>query len=66
MVRLDDYPQLRQLAWNRPAATVLDDAEALALIEAQWRLLDPDSLTAEEWSLIDRLRREVGAGVLLV
>jgi len=66
MVRLDDYPQLRQLAWNRPAGAMLDDTEALALIEAQWRLLDANSLTAEEWALIDRLRREVGAGVLFV
>lgn len=45
---------------------MLDDTEALALIEAQWRLLDANSLTAEEWALIDRLRREVGAGVLFV
>ncbi len=45
---------------------MLDDAEALALIEAQWRLLDTNSLTVDEWALIDRLRREVGAGVLFV
>lgn len=66
MVRLDDFPQLRQLAWSRPAGVVLDDEEALALYEANWRFVDVGLLTPGEAALIDRLRREVGSGVLLV
>jgi len=34
MIRLADFPQLRLLAWNRPADSCLDDAEAFALFEA--------------------------------
>ncbi len=66
MIRLSDYPQLRLLAWQRQADAVLDDAEALALYEANWRFIDQASLTPFEAALIDRLAREVGAGVLLV
>lgn len=66
MIRLSDYPQLRLLAWQRQADALLEDAEALALYEANWRFIDPPSLAPFEAALIDRLVREFGAGVLLV
>lgn len=66
MIRLADYPQLALLAWQRPADALLEEAEVLALYEANWRFVDQPSLTPEEAGLIDRLIREHGAGVLLV
>jgi hypothetical protein len=66
MVRLADFPQLRLLAWNRSSADVLDDREALALYEANWRFVDQARLSKEERALIDRLVTNVGRGVLLV
>lgn len=66
MIRLADYPQLSMLAWQRPADTLLDDAEALAIYEANWRFVDQAALTSPEAQLIDRLVKEQGAGVLLV
>lgn len=32
-VRIEQYPQLRDLCWNRPANTVLEGEDALALFE---------------------------------
>jgi len=66
MVRLADFPQLRLLAWNRSSDDVLDDREALALYEANWRFVDQARLSKEERALIDRLVTNVGQGVLLV
>ena len=59
MIKLADYPQLRLLAWNRPA-------EAFALYEANWRLIEPADLTPAEATLIERLTHEQGKGLLLV
>ena len=33
IIRLDRYPQLRDLCWNRPADSLLEGGEALALYE---------------------------------
>lgn len=66
MIRLADYPQLRMLAWNRPADEEVDEAEALALYEANWRFVEPDALGETEAALLRRLIQEQGAGLLLV
>lgn len=66
MVTLKDFPQLRQLAWNRPADACLDDAEAFALYEANWRLVDLNDMAPTERALLARLLAEQGAGLLLV
>ncbi|MBI4754433.1 MAG: hypothetical protein HY778_03210 [Betaproteobacteria bacterium] len=66
MLRLSDYPQLRLLAWNRRDDDTIDEREALALYEANWRFVEPQHLTAAERELLDRLVREFGAGVLHV
>jgi hypothetical protein len=65
MIRLADFPQLRLLAWNRPADSCLDDAEAFALFEANWRFIEHEALTQAEAELLQRLIKEQGAGVLL-
>jgi len=54
------------LAWNRPAEAEVDDAEALALYEANWRFVEPETLNEAEVALLRRLVQEQGAGLLLV
>ena len=65
MVNIDDYANLSLIAWNREQR-LIEDAEALALYEANWRLVDVGSISPAEQALIDRLVREYGNGVLLV
>ena len=66
MLRLVDYPQLRLVAWSRPADAWVDEEDALALYEANWRFIEPQELTPHESQLIERLIHEFGAGVLHV
>lgn len=66
MIRLADYPQLRMLAWNRPENACVEEAEALALYESNWRLVDLPHMQAHELALLQRLTQQHGAGVLLV
>ncbi|MDO4682466.1 MAG: hypothetical protein Q4B17_06715 [Lautropia sp.] len=40
-LHLSDYPQLCLLAWNRDPDGWIDEAEAFALYEANWRHVDP-------------------------
>ena len=54
------------LAWNRPAEAEVDDAEALALYEANWRFVEPETQNEAEVALLRRLVQEQGAGLLLV
>lgn len=65
-LRLDDYPQLRLIAWNRKDDAVIDEEEAFALYEARWRHVDPETLTERERELIHRLTATWGAGLLNV
>lgn len=61
-----DYPELRQIAWNRDPMSVVTGKEALALYEANWRFVDQGRIKPFEQALIDRLVREYGNGVLNV
>lgn len=65
-VRLADYPQLRRLAWQLDAATVLTPVEALNLYERNWRHLDRDELESSESALLQWLIATVGGGRALV
>ena len=65
-IHVEQYPQLRDLCWNRPANTVLGGEDALALYERNWRFVDVEQLTAVERALIDQLVSEYGNGVLNV
>lgn len=64
-IRVDQYPQLRQLCWNRPDDAVVDGETALALYERNWRLVDRDAFTPHERQLLDRLVAEYGNGHFL-
>jgi hypothetical protein len=61
LVRLADYPQLRDLAWNR-VDELVPAKEAFQLYERNWRFIDPATLDDRERALIDRLKAEFGHG----
>lgn len=65
VVRLDDYPQLAQIGWNRAVREITGE-DALALYESNWRFVDQDKLIAREKTLLDRLVKKYGHGVLNV
>ena len=63
ILNIDDYPQMRLLAWNRVVRDIPAD-EAFALYEANWRFVDQDELTVNEAALINRLIKQHGKGIL--
>jgi hypothetical protein len=63
IVHLPDYPQLRDLAWNR-TDEYLPAKEAFQLYERNWRFVEPGLLNLEERALIDRLTARFGGGVI--
>lgn len=63
LVHLADYPQLRDLAWNR-TDDYIPAKEAFQLYERNWRFIEPDRLEPKEGELIDRLKKRFGAGVI--
>ncbi len=65
-IRLDEYPQLKKLAWQLQEVEELGPREALDLYERNWRHVDIDNLSAKERALVDALSRTLGAGRLLV
>lgn len=65
-IRIDHYPQLRQLCWNRPDDTVLDGRDALAIYERNWRFIDLDAMELEERDLLEKLVTAYGNGRLMV
>lgn len=65
-LRLDDYPQLRLIAWHRRGEGEIDEEEAFALYEARWRFIEEEKLSEKERELIRQLTERWGAGVLNV
>ena len=65
-IRLDDFPQLRKLAWQLEGVEALTPHEALDLYERNWRHVDAASLSKQERALVDQLSRALGSGRLLV
>lgn len=65
-VQVNDYPALKQLAWQLPGVTELSPAQALDLYERNWRHLDRDRLVPKERQLLQALVNELGGGRLLV
>jgi len=55
-IRLSDYPQLRQLAWQLQGIDELSPREALGIYERNWRHLDLNALEPHEQDLIRALR----------
>lgn len=65
-IRIQDYPQLALITWQRRADSELSEEEALALYEANWRYVDQASMSADEKALLQRLVVQYGHGVLNV
>ena len=59
-VRLADYPQLKQLAWQVHGTEELTPAEALSMYERNARHMDMQALEPAERTLIDALRVALG------
>jgi transcriptional regulator with XRE-family HTH domain len=55
-IRLQDYPELKRLAWHVHGVEELTPAEALGIYERNGRHLDATLLTAKEQDLIEGLR----------
>lgn len=65
-LHIAEYPQLRLIAWNRKDDDLIEEDEALALYERNWRYVDHAHITEKEQQLIDRLVVQYGNGVLHV
>lgn len=63
---LGDFPELRLIAWNRNAQDAITGEEAFDLYERNWRFVDEAALLPHERTLVDRLKREYGHGILHV
>jgi len=59
-IHLDDYPQLKKLAWQLKAGADLTPLEALGIYERNWRHIDHLALDSTERQLIDVLRLGLG------
>lgn len=59
-IRLADYPQLKQLAWQVQGTDELTPLEALGIYERNWRHLDLAALEPHERDLVDTLRLVLG------
>ncbi len=59
-IRLQDYPQLKRLAWQIHGTDALTPVEALGIYERNRRHLDLDALEPRERELIDALCRALG------
>lgn len=66
LIRLDDYPQLKRIAWQLRGALELTPQEALALYERNWRHIDAEAMDPGERALVQRLAATAGGGRLLV
>jgi transcriptional regulator with XRE-family HTH domain len=62
-IRMGDYPQLKQLAWQVHGSETLSPKEALDVYERNWRHMDEQTLTLHERQLIDALRLAFRGGV---
>ncbi len=60
---IDDYENLKLLAWNRTGKFVTR-REAFQLYEGNWRHVDRDAMAPEERKLIAQLTQEFGKGVI--
>ena len=63
LVEISDFPQLKQLCWNIKTE-FLTRADALAIYERNWRLIDQQALAPIERNFIDELVKEPGKGVV--
>lgn len=61
-IRMGDYPELKQIAWQVQGVETLSPTEAWDIYERNWRHLDELALTLHERQLIDALCLAFGGG----
>jgi len=66
LIEIDRYPELKLLGWQRAGQRFIDERDALALYEANWRFVDAAHLIPREAALIRQLAVRHGRGVLNV
>ncbi len=66
MINLNHYPQLKLIAWYLTPTLSLEEKEAFALYERNWRFIDQQQLSDTEKQLIEDLKRNYGQGLLNV
>ncbi|WP_163560998.1 hypothetical protein [Halomonas sp. NO4] len=57
----DDYPELRLICWFRRRDLPIEEKEAWAIYERNWRYVYTNWLTEEEKALIERLKEKYGS-----
>lgn len=65
-IRVGDYPQLKQIAWQLRDDTELTEREALDMYERNWRHVDSAAMDARERALVRHLADTYSRGRLLV
>ena len=65
-IRIGDYPQLRQIAWQLSEGTEITEIEALQLYERNWRHLDQAAMLRREQEFVQHLADTWSHGRLLV
>jgi len=63
VICIDDYENLKLLAWNR-SGQFMTRSEAFQLYERNWRFVDMNGMSTEESELVTNLTREYGDGVI--
>lgn len=66
VVRIDEYPQLRLIAWQLGDGADIPEADALRLYERNWRHVDPAAMQPKERQFLQHLVDTWGHGRLLV
>lgn len=66
MVNLAHYPQLKLIAWHLGGVEAIDEREAFALYERNWKWVDEKTLTEQEKQLIAELTKTYGGGLMNV
>ena len=61
-IKINDYPQLRQLAWQIHGVDTLSLREALDIYQRNWRHIDQTALNPEERELINNLHETLEEG----
>lgn len=65
-IPIQQYPQLKELAWQLKKDAVVSPKDALNIYERNWRFIDIENMSLQEKALIEQLKNQIGGGCLLV
>lgn len=58
-IHLEDFPQLKKIAWHVVDSKVLTPQEALDIYERHWRHIDEEAIDTDELAFINTLRNSL-------